>query len=98
MPTVDGGAGALNPTGSRGVFSLPTPRLEAIAGAPETRAVPTIWLLRLGPWAYDKGDHFLHALERDRVRVGHYKSGPIDIIGLRRKDLAPVAPTQQAKP
>lgn len=98
MPTLDGGAGAWNPTGSRGVFSLPTPRLEAIAGAPETRAVPTIWLLRLGPWAYDKGDHFLHALERDRVRVGHYKSGPIDIIGLRRKDLAPVAPTQQAKP
>ena len=98
MPTLDGGPGAWNPTGSRGVFSLPRARLETIAAAPDTRAVPTVWLLRLGPWAYDKGDNFLHALQRDRVEVGRFRSGPIDIVGLRRKDLAPVAAAEQAKP
>lgn len=98
MPTLDGGPGAWNPTGSRGVVSLPRPRLEAIADAPETRAVPTIWLLRLGPLAYDKDDMFVRALERSRVQVGRTVLGPIDIIGLRRKDLPPVAAAEQAKP
>jgi uncharacterized membrane protein len=98
MPTLDGGPGAWNPTGSRGVFSLPKNRLEAIAAAPATRHIATVWLLRLGPWAYDKGDHLLHALERDRVQVGRFRSGPIDIIGLRRKDLPPVASPKQAEP
>jgi len=98
MPTLDGGPGAWNPTGSRGVFSLPKVRLEAIAAEPETRRIPTVWLLRQGPWAYDKGDHLLHALERDRVQVGHFFTFPIDVIGLRRKDLPPVAAAEQAKP
>jgi hypothetical protein len=98
MPTLDGGPGAWNPTGSRGVFSLPKASLETIASAPETQHVPTVWLLRQGPWAYDKGNHFLHALERDRARVGHFFSFPIDIIGLRRKDLPPVSAPQQSKP
>ncbi|WP_231639023.1 glycosyltransferase family 39 protein [Sphingomonas profundi] len=83
IPTLDGGPGAWNPTGSRGVFSLPPARLAAIARS--GGAVPTIWLLRLGANAYDKGDVLLHALERDRVRVGRWKSGPIEIIGLRRR-------------
>ncbi len=83
IPTLDGGPGAWNPTGSRGVFSLPPARLEAIADS--GRAVPTIWLLRLGANAYDKGDVLLHALQRDRVAVGRWEAGPIEIIGLRRK-------------
>ncbi|TVV75647.1 hypothetical protein [Sphingomonas solaris] len=85
IPTLDSGPGAWNPTGSRGVFSLPPARLEAIARDGE--AIPTIWLLRLGANAYDKGDVLLHALERDRVRVGRWKSGPIEIIGLRRRGI-----------
>ena len=98
MPTLDGGPGAWNPTGSRGVFSLPESRLQQIADAPDVRSVPTVWLLRQGPWAYDKGDHFLHALERSRVQVGHVFTFPIDLIGLRRKDLAPLPPAEQPKP
>lgn len=86
IPTLDGGPRAWNPTGSRGVFSLPADRLQTIADSPEIHSVSTVWLLRLGPWAYDKGDHFLHALERDRRQIAHYKDGPIDIIGLRRND------------
>ncbi|OHT22233.1 hypothetical protein [Edaphosphingomonas haloaromaticamans] len=88
IPTLDGGPGAWNPTGSRGVFSLPADRLAAIADAPDARAVPTIWLLRLGANAYDKGDHLLDALDRTRVRVGDCESYPIDIIGLARPDVA----------
>jgi hypothetical protein len=98
MPTLDGGPGAWNPTGSRGVFSLPPARLQEIADSPASRVIPTVWLLRLGPWAYDPGDHFLKALERSRVPVGRFAAAPIEIIGLRRKDLPPVAATEQAKP
>lgn len=98
IPALDAGPGAWNPTGSRGVVSLPQPRLEAIAGQPDIKRAPTIWLLRQGAWAYDKGDHFLHALERDRTQVDRVFSWPIEIIGLRRKDLPPVAAAEQAKP
>jgi hypothetical protein len=90
IPALDAGPGSWNPTGSRGVVSLSKPRLEAIANQPGIRRTPTIWLLRQGAWAYDKGDYFLHALERNRVRVGRIFSFPIEIIGLRRKDLPPV--------
>jgi mannosyltransferase len=83
------GVGGWNPTGSRGVVSLPRGRLRSIARSPEAEAVPTIWLLRLGPWAYDKGDVFLEELSHDRTRVGRWRSGPIDIIGLRRTPLPP---------
>ena len=72
------------PTGSRGVMSLPQFRLEAIAADAESRKVPTIWLLRLGPAAYDKGDGFVKALSRTRKVVGHWHEEPIDIIGLRQ--------------
>lgn len=78
------GVGGWHPTGSRGVVSLPRDRLRAIAG--DARGVRTVWLLRLGANAYDKGDIFLHELERGRRHVGRYQSGPIDIIGLRRAD------------
>ncbi len=78
------GVGGWYPTGSRGVVSLPRDRLRAIAQGPAARAVPTIWLLRLGETAYDKGDVFLDELGRDRVEVGHYDAEPIDIVGLRR--------------
>lgn len=76
--------GGRYPTGSRGVVSLPAARLEAIADAPRTRTVPTIWLLRLGPETYDPGDLFLRALHRGRWIVRRYRDGPIDIVALRR--------------
>ena len=91
VPSLD--VGGWHPTGSRGVVSLPRDRLRAIARSPEAEAVPTIWLLRLGPWAYDKGDVFLDELSHDRVRTGRWQSGPIDIIGLRRKDVLELPPT-----
>lgn len=77
-------AGGWYPTGSRGVVSLPLGRLRAIAQAPETQRVPTIWLLRLGAKTYDPGDVFLHELHRGRYIVRYWQDGPIDIIGLRR--------------
>ena len=90
--------GGRYPTGSRGVVSLPRARLEAIAAEPATRAVPTIWLLRLGPETYDPGDLFLKALHRDRVIVRRYEDGPIDIVGLRRRDLiSPPAPDRNRR-
>jgi hypothetical protein len=78
------GVGGWNPTGSRGVVSLPRERLRALAE--DAGGVRTVWLLRLGANAYDKGDIFLHELERGRRHVGRFQSGPIDIIGLRRID------------
>ena len=97
VPTLDGGPGAWNPTGSRGVVSLPAERLTALANAPEAQRVPTIWLLRLGANAYDKGDHLLAALEAGRVRVADCETYPIDIIGLARPDVAGSPPSFPAK-
>jgi mannosyltransferase len=77
--------GGRYPTGSRGVVSLPPDRLAAIADAPETRRIPTIWLLRLGRETYDPGDTFLTLLRRDRYVVRSWRAGPIDIVGLRRR-------------
>lgn len=89
IPTLNPPPGSWYVSGSRGVPSLDRAHLRAIAQEPATRAVPTIWLLRLGPWAYDKGDVFLDELSRGRIEVGRYREGPIDIVGLRRTDLAP---------
>lgn len=83
VPTLDGGPGSWYRSGSRGVVSLSRARLEAVAADPAIARVPTVWLYRLGPKAYDKGDHFVHALDRDRDQVGHFVRGPIDIIGFR---------------
>jgi len=80
-------AGGWYPTGSRGVVSLPREQLRAIAQAPETKSVPTIWLLRLGAKTYDPGDMFLQELHRDRYIVRSWQDGPIDIIGLRLRTL-----------
>jgi len=91
-------AGGWYPTGSRGVVSLPRDQLRAIAQAPETRAVPTIWLLRLGAQTYDPGDMFLQELHRDRYIVRSWQDGPIDIIGLRLRTLARPAPHRTARP
>lgn len=98
IPALNAGPGSWNPTGSRGVVSLSQPRLEAIAGQPDIQRAPTLWLLRQGAWAYDSGNHFLHALERHRTRVDRIFIWPIEIIGLRRKELPPVAAAEQAKP
>jgi mannosyltransferase len=80
------------PTGSRGVVSLPQFRLDQIAGDGESKATPTIWLVRLGPGKYDAGDGFVRALSRGRTIIGHWpalrqgqpRGEPIDIVGLRR--------------
>ena len=87
VPTFDV-AGGVYPTGSRGVVSLPRDQLHAIAEQPETQAVPTIWLLRLGAQTYDPGDVLLKELHRDRYIVRSWQDGPIDIIGLRLRALA----------
>jgi hypothetical protein len=76
--------GGWYPTGSRGVVSLPRPALRAIARSAEARAAPTIWLLRSGASTYDEGDVFLEELSRGRTRVGRFRVGPIDVIGLSR--------------
>ena len=73
-----------HPTGTRGVSSLPRAELRAIADEPATRAIPTIWLLRLGAATYDPGNAFLQELHRGRYIVRAWKDGPIDIVGLKR--------------
>ena len=83
VPSI-GIAGGWYPTGSRGVMSLPRPALRKISRSAEARSAPTIWLLRSGAWTYDKGDVFLDELSRGRTRVGRYRQGPIDLIGLSR--------------
>jgi len=84
MPSI--GVGGWHPTGSRGVVSLPRARLRAIAREDTIRAAPTVWLLRLGPRAYDKGDVFLHELSTDRRPAARLYWNPIDLIALRRVD------------
>ena len=84
IPSLDAPPGSIYVSGSRGVPSLDRAHLRQIVDQPETQAIPTIWLLRLGPWAYDKGDAFLDELSRGRIEVGRYKDGPIDIVGLRK--------------
>jgi len=83
VPTLSPPPGSWYVSGSRGVPSLDRRQLRNIAEASETRAIPTIWLLRLGPWAYDKGDVFLEELSRERTDVGRYRDRAIDIRGLR---------------
>lgn len=87
VPTLNPPPGSRYVSGSRGVPSLDAAHLHAIAIDPKTRAIPTIWVLRLGPWAYDKGDRFLDELFEGRTEVGNYDDGPIDIVGVRRDDL-----------
>ncbi|WP_162875538.1 glycosyltransferase family 39 protein [Sphingomonas crusticola] len=83
MPALEARHG-WHPTGTRGVSSLPRGELRAIAREPATQAIPTIWLLRLGPTTFDRGDIFLLELRRGRYVVRHWQDGPIDIVGLRR--------------
>jgi hypothetical protein len=92
------GVPGFHPTGSMGATSLYPAQIEALMRTGEARRPSTIWLLRLSPELYDKGDGMLHALTRERVEVGRFQSREIDLIGLRRKNLSPVAPSQQAKP
>lgn len=89
IPSLNPPPGSWYVSGSRGVPSLDRAHLRAIAEEPATRAVPTIWLLRLGPWAYDKGDVFLEELSKGRVEVGRFKDGAIDIVGLRKQSSSP---------
>jgi hypothetical protein len=89
IPSLKPPPGSWYVSGSRGVPSLDRAHLRAIAREPATRAVPTIWLLRLGPWAYDKGDVFLEELSKGRVEVGRFRDGAIDIVGLRNEKPSP---------
>jgi hypothetical protein len=82
------GVGGWHPTGSRGVVSLPRDRLRAIAQEQTVQAAPTIWLLRLGPLAYDKGDLFLKELGAGRHIAARLYWNPIDLIALRRGEKA----------
>ncbi len=86
VPTLDPPPGSWYVSGSRGVPSLDRAHLRAIAEEPRTRAVRTVWLVRGGPWAYDKGDEFVEELSRDRVKTGHFFKWPVDVIGLRLID------------
>lgn len=81
-----------HPTGSMGAVSLYPAQIDALMRTSEARRPPTIWLLRLSPELYDKGDVMLRALERERVQVGHFQSRQIDLTGLRLK--APTAPNR----
>lgn len=85
VPAID--VGGWYPTGSRGVVSLPRDRLRAIARSAPVAAAPTVWLIRMGPWAYDKGDVFLQELGHGRVRVAHTQMGVIVLDGLRRANV-----------
>ncbi len=76
--------GGWYPTGSRGVVSLPRERLRAISDGPAISRAPTVWLIRMGPWTYDKGDVFAEELGRGRTKVDHLSSGVIDVTGFRR--------------
>jgi mannosyltransferase len=84
-------AGGFAATGVQGVVSLYPPQIAALMATSGAKAPPTLWLLRLNGWLYDPGDRMLRALERDRVPVAHVRRGPIDLIGLRRRELPPVA-------
>jgi len=87
-----------HPTGGMGAVSLYPAQIDALMRTGEARRPGTIWLLRLSPELYDKGDVMLHALGRERVEVGRFQSREIDLIGLRRTDLPPVTPSQQTEP
>jgi hypothetical protein len=84
VPSLDE-PGAHYPNGTRGVPSLPPARLHAIALAPQTAAIRTLWLLRLARETYDPGDVFLTELRRGRTVVRVWRHGPIEIVGLRRR-------------
>jgi hypothetical protein len=87
-----------HPTGSMGAVSLYPAQIDTLMRTGAAHRPPTIWLLRLSSELYDKDDAMLHALERERVETGRFQSRQIDLIGLRRKDLTPVAAAQQAQP
>ncbi len=92
------GSGGFNPSGSRGVVSLYPAQIDRLMTTPYAKAPPTIWLVRVVPGLYDPDDAMPNALERDRVAVGEFHEGDVDIIGLRRRDLPRVATPQQTQP
>ncbi|TZG26335.1 glycosyltransferase family 39 protein [Sphingomonas montanisoli] len=84
VPVLNPPPGSWYVSGSRGVPSLDQAHLRGIARDKVSRAAPTIWLVRGGPWAYDKGDVFVKELEAaGRLNTGHYYRFPIDIVGLQ---------------
>jgi hypothetical protein len=92
------GSGGFNPSGSRGVISLYPAQIDRLMATSYARTPPTIWLIREVAGLYDPDDAMPKALGRDRVVVGTFHVGDIDIIGLRRRDLPRVATAQQPQP
>lgn len=92
------GLGGYYVTGSQGVVSLYPREIAALMRTPAATRPATIWLLRVGPWNYDPGDRMLRALGAGRVEIARWRSNQIMLIGLRRRDLPPVAPPEQPQP
>jgi mannosyltransferase len=88
------GSGGFNPSGSRGVVSLYPAQIDRLMTTAYAKAPPTIWLVRVVPGLYDPDDAMPAALERDRVAIGEFHVGDLDIIGLRRRDLRVATPEQ----
>ena len=74
----------MRPTGSRGVVSLYADDIAKLAASRQACAPRTIWLLRTGPWTYDKGDLMLKALSAKRIAIASWAERPIYVVGLRR--------------
>lgn len=70
-------------TGGRGAVSLSGREIARFVAGPEAQTAPTLWLIRLGPNAYDPGDAMKRALAARRAPVSHYQAGALDIVGLR---------------
>lgn len=97
-PVPDFEAGGSHPSGSPGVIMLSPAQIDRLMATPYARTPPTIWLVRVVPGLYDPDDAMPEALERDRVAIGEFEDGDIDIVGLRRRDLPRVAAPQQPQP
>ena len=88
-------SGGFNPSGSRGVVSLYPAQIDRLMTTPYAKTPPTIWLVREVAGLYDPDDAMPAALERNRIVIATFHEGDIDIIGLRRRDLARVASPEQ---
>jgi hypothetical protein len=85
-------------TGSRGTVALSPAEIGAFLDRRDAQQPRTIWLVELTARLYDPHGDMVRALAARRIPTARYQSGPIDVIGFRRRDLTPVAPPEQAQP
>ncbi|MDB5737686.1 MAG: hypothetical protein JWO65_1354 [Sphingomonas bacterium] len=78
------GVGGFYVAGSRGVVSLYPSEIAALVRSRAGSSPPTIWLVRLSAWEYDRDDRLLSALRANRCVAGRMHSDQIDIVGLSR--------------